>query len=146
MSEKKYIYESPDGGTTVYAREIGETDMSKRTTINTSSSQSNTITVHGDLGVGSTGPNLGTISISDPGAISISDPHFSHSPHVNYQSDLPIIDVHAMANDIAMIKKQLAILEPNIKLNEKFEGLRQLYNEYKTMEKLLSGPDNYQEE
>ena len=51
-----------------------------------------------------------------------------------------------MANDIAMIKKQLAILEPNIKLNEKFEGLRQLYNEYKTMEKLLSGPDNYQEE
>lgn len=129
MSEKKYIYESPDGGTTVYAREIGETDMSKRTTINTSSSQSNTITVHGDLGVGSTGPNLGTISISDPG-------------------DQPWIgtELLAIANDIAMIKKQLAILEPNIKLNEKFEGLRQLYNEYKTMEKLLSGPDNYQEE
>lgn len=51
------------------------------------------------------------------------------------------IDVDELAEVVETIKKRLLILTPNFEMHEKYPMLKELYNEYKAMERLLSGPD-----
>ena len=56
------------------------------------------------------------------------------------------IDIDELADMMQTLKKRLLILTPNFEMHEKYPMLKELYNEYKAMEKLLSGPDNPSEE
>jgi len=52
------------------------------------------------------------------------------------------IDIDELADMMETLKKRLLILAPNFEMHEKYPMLKELYNEYKAMEALLSGPDN----
>jgi hypothetical protein len=52
------------------------------------------------------------------------------------------IDVDELAEVVETIKKRLLILTPNFEMHEKYPMLKELYEEYKALEKLLGGPDN----
>jgi hypothetical protein len=56
------------------------------------------------------------------------------------------IDIDELADMMQTLKKRLLILTPNFEMHEKYPMLKELYDEYKAMEKLLSGPDNPSEE
>jgi hypothetical protein len=51
------------------------------------------------------------------------------------------IDLEELADVVETIKKRLLILAPNFELHEKYPMLKELYDEYKALEKLLGGPD-----
>lgn len=51
------------------------------------------------------------------------------------------IDLDELVDVIETIKKRFLILAPNFELHEKYPMLKELYDEYKAMEKLLGGPD-----
>jgi hypothetical protein len=51
------------------------------------------------------------------------------------------IDIDELADMMETLKKRLLILTPNFEQHEKYPMLKQLYDEYKAMERLLSGPD-----
>jgi len=52
------------------------------------------------------------------------------------------IDIDELADMMETLKKRLLILTPNFEMHEKYPMLKELYNEYKAMEALLSGPDS----
>lgn len=52
------------------------------------------------------------------------------------------IDIDELADMMETLKKRLLILAPNFEMHEKYPMLKELYNEYKAMEALLSGPDS----
>jgi len=52
------------------------------------------------------------------------------------------IDIDELADMMATLKKRLLILAPNFEKHEKYPMLKELYDEYKAMEALLSGPDS----
>jgi hypothetical protein len=52
------------------------------------------------------------------------------------------IDIDELGDMMATLKKRLLILTPNFEMHEKYPMLKEIYDEYKAMEKLLSGPDN----
>ena len=56
------------------------------------------------------------------------------------------IDLDELHDIVETIKQRLLILTPNFEQMEKYPMLKELYNEYKAMEKLLSGPDNTPED
>jgi len=56
------------------------------------------------------------------------------------------IDIDELADMMETLKKRLLILTPNFEQMEKYPMLKELYDEYKAMEKLLSGPDNTTED
>jgi hypothetical protein len=56
------------------------------------------------------------------------------------------IDLDELYDVMETLKKRLLILTPNFEQMEKYPMLKELYNEYKAMEKLLSGPDNTSED
>lgn len=51
------------------------------------------------------------------------------------------INVNDLADLVQSIKDRLLILTPNFEMHEKYPMLKELYDEYKAMEKLLGGPD-----
>ncbi len=51
------------------------------------------------------------------------------------------IDLKELAETLRDIKERLLILTPNFQMHEKYPMLKELYDEYKAMERLLSGPD-----
>lgn len=51
------------------------------------------------------------------------------------------IDLDELYDVVETMKKRLLILAPNFEMHEKYPMLKELYNEYKAMEKLLGGPD-----
>lgn len=51
------------------------------------------------------------------------------------------IDLNELADLVDTLKERLLILTPNFEQMEKYPMLKQMYDEYKAMEKLLSGPD-----
>jgi hypothetical protein len=53
-----------------------------------------------------------------------------------------IIDIDELAEMMETLKKRLLILTPDFEKHEKYPMLKELYNEYKAMEALLSGPDD----
>ena len=56
------------------------------------------------------------------------------------------IDLDELHAIIETVKKRLLILAPNFEMHEKYPMLKELYNEYIALEKLLSGPDTTQED
>ena len=65
----------------------------------------------------------------------------------NYiKTDKHTIDIDELGDLMETLKKRLLILTPNFEMHEKYPMLKELYNEYKALEKLLSGPDNTQED
>jgi len=52
------------------------------------------------------------------------------------------IDIDELAEMMETLKKRLLILAPNFEKHEKYPMLKQMYDEYKAMEALLSGPDS----
>ncbi len=60
----------------------------------------------------------------------------------NYiQTNKHKIDIDELGDLIETLKKRFLILAPNFEMHEKYPMLKELYDEYKAMEKLLSGPD-----
>ena len=52
------------------------------------------------------------------------------------------IDIDELAEFMDVVKKRLLILTPNFEKHEKYPMLKELYDEYKALERLLSGPDS----
>ena len=52
------------------------------------------------------------------------------------------IDIDELADMMATLKKRLLVLTPSFEMHEKYPMLKELYDEYKAMERLLGGPDN----
>jgi hypothetical protein len=52
------------------------------------------------------------------------------------------IDIDELADMMSTLKKRLLILTPNFEMHEKYPMLKEMYDEYKAMEKLLGGPDS----
>jgi len=55
------------------------------------------------------------------------------------------IDIDELADMMEVLKKRLLIIAPNFEMHEKYPMLKEMYNEYKAMEKLLGGPDSLDE-
>ena len=55
------------------------------------------------------------------------------------------IDIDELADMMDTLKKRLLILTPNFEMHEKYPMLKEMYDEYKAMEKLLGGPDSTSE-
>lgn len=55
------------------------------------------------------------------------------------------IDLDELADMMETLKKRLLIIAPNFEMHEKYPMLKEMYNEYKAMEKLLGGPDSLDE-
>jgi hypothetical protein len=51
------------------------------------------------------------------------------------------IDLDELHDMLVTLKKRLLILTPSFEMHEKYPMLKQMYDEYVAMEKLLSGPD-----
>lgn len=52
-----------------------------------------------------------------------------------------VVDVDELADLIKVLKQRLLVITPNFEMHEKYPMLKELYDEYKAMERLLSGPD-----
>lgn len=52
------------------------------------------------------------------------------------------IDIDELGDMMETVKKRLLILTPNFEMHEKYPMLKEMYDEYKAMEKLLGGPDS----
>lgn len=52
-----------------------------------------------------------------------------------------VVDIDELAELIKVLKERLLVITPNFEMHEKYPMLKELYDEYKAMEKLLSGPD-----
>ena len=74
--------------------------------------------------------------------------YFPHSIYGNSQNTVTIntkkgsVNMDELVDLIEVIKKRLLILTPNLDLHERYPLLKQLYDEYTALEKLLSGPDS----
>ena len=153
---KKYIYESPDGGTTVSRREIGDETNSKEwmsmeidddweadviMADNTYSLNLSDLTTTDDVYTSS----VYTTSAS-PSSITIDPNPYANSPGLTVEVDGEERSVTDLFKTVDTIKKRMAILEPKKELLEKYELLQSLYEQYKTAEALLDGPDPEDEE
>lgn len=56
------------------------------------------------------------------------------------------IDIDELADMMQTLKKRLLIIAPDFEKHEKYPMLKEMYDEYKAMESLLSGPDKSSEE
>lgn len=137
------IYESPDGGKTVYERESGETDRTLVSEYND------------EFDIGETTWNYddsSTVSISDltltassisssaiygypyNGSITTSAPSYD----ITFQDETgKIYSFKEMYKSLEAIEKRLTILKPDDKLLEKYQILQDLYEQYKAAEALL---------
>jgi hypothetical protein len=52
------------------------------------------------------------------------------------------IDIDELGNMMETLKKRLLILTPSFEMHEKYPMLKEMYDEYKAMERLLGGPDS----
>lgn len=102
--------------------------------------------------------SIGSINSIDLGNITLSASaayngpwSISSSPSINITSDhgrsyikteKHEIDLDELGEMMETLKKRLLILAPNFEMHEKYPMLKELYDEYKAMEKLLSGPDS----
>lgn len=132
---------------TPYDFRWNEADMS---TIGVQAQEIGTISI--DLGepvinIGSS--NWTNIGSGQPITISSvsSNSNWSHSGSTEYgknyiKTEKHKIDLDELAEMMETLKKRLLILAPNFEMHEKYPMLKELYDEYKAMEKLLSGPDS----
>lgn len=107
--------------------------------------------------------DLGSISITSIGAFGSSGGYLSSNgtsqsiytigssqPSINIgsegtksyiQTNKHKIDIDELGDMMETLKKRLLILTPNFEQMEKYPMLKEMYDEYKAMERLLSGPD-----
>ena len=141
---KQYIYESPDGGETVYRRESGSSDR-ELVSIGTD--------IHIDMS------NQSTMNMSNPSDYSdlISDDVIDLSGLVGTASTSTIsitadhehdttFDIYDTEKRLLAIEKRLAILEPKKELLDKYEVLQGLYEQYKAAEAMLYEDEDEEEE
>jgi len=91
---------------------------------------------------------IGAIGSGQPITISSvsSNANWSYSGSTEYgknyiKTEKHKIDLDELAEMMETLKKRLLILAPNFEMHEKYPMLKELYDEYKAMERLLSGPD-----
>ena len=137
---KEYIYESPDGGKTVYRRMMGEKDKELVDTnptidigadINMSSDYSD----YSDLISVDTIDMSGLFTSSSPSTITISDPYRNND--VTMEIDGKQRSMRELFSTVDAISRRLAVLEPKKHLLDKYEVLQGLYEQYKAAEALL---------
>lgn len=136
------IYESPDGGKTVYERESGETDrtlviecdaddvwdVTEASTLSTNSITGSSITgsMYTYNGYPYHSGNITIGSNSNPST----DITFTDETGKKYS-------FKQMYKSLEAIEKRLTILVPDDKLLKKYEILQDLYDQYKAAEALL---------
>ena len=147
------IYESPDGGKTVYERESGSTS---RTQVETSCGDFDdtvsTETVDGDIAqkpydwLADDTIDVSSLCISSSSISSGSLYSFNGNPT---PTDIRIHDENGkeysfrnMFDRLDTIEKRLTILRPDDKMLEKYELLQSLYDQYKAAEALLYGEED----
>jgi len=119
------------------------------------------------VSVGIIAQEIGTIDLSDYtiGANTVSNTGWANGSSISYanitSSDTlnagsteygkttiktarSTIDIDELADMMETLKKRLLILAPNFEMHEKYPMLKELYDEYRAMEALLSGPDSNQ--
>ncbi len=85
--------------------------------------------------------SVDTITLGPSSFTSISTSN-SNEVNANYiQTPKHRIDLDELAEVFDTVKKRLLILTPNFEMHEKYPMLKELYDEYKALEALLSGPD-----
>ena len=144
---KTYIYESPDGGTIVTRRPLGETDKEVSTPdgwLDASDyyidTQDHTIDLSGILTHGIT--NSGTISVNSN---SIATDAFEDFNDISLDVNGKTRKVSELFTSVDAIEKRLGILHPDPKLLEKYEVLQGLYEQYKAAEAMLYEDDAEEE-
>lgn len=88
--------------------------------------------------------SVDTISIGSAGNYNSAYGNMTFGNEVNaayIQTSKHRIDLDELAEVFETVKKRLLILAPNFEMHEKYPMLKELYDEYKAMERLLSGPD-----
>jgi hypothetical protein len=116
--------------TSVVAQEIDSIDLSGISITDTGLSPSYYIN-----------SSVDTITIGPSSFSSISTSN-SNEVSANYiQTPKHRIDLDELAEVFETVKKRLLILTPNFEMHEKYPMLKELYDEYKALEALLSGPD-----
>ena len=144
---KTYIYESPDGGSIVTRRPLGETDKEVSTPdgwLDASDyyidTQDHTIDLSGILTHGIT--NSGTISVNSN---SITTDAFEDFNDISLDVNGKTRKVSELFTSVDAIEKRLSILHPDPKLLEKYEVLQGLYEQYKAAEAMLYEDDAEEE-
>lgn len=66
---------------------------------------------------------------------------FGHSGKYTISTPNNIIDIDELAELVKVLKERLLVIVPNFEMHEKYPMLKEMYDEYKAMEQLLSGPD-----
>lgn len=146
------IYESPDGGKTVYERESGETDRTLVSEYDEFDIGEETVTwdYEDSSTVFISDPTLTTGSISSSsiygypynGGITTSPPSYD----ITFQDETgKMYSFKQMYKSLEAIEKRLTILKPDDKLLEKYQILQDLYEQYKAAEALLYDNDNEDE-
>lgn len=147
-----------------------DTDMSTQTGVIAEEIETAIIDLNGTYDTISLGPlnpiDLGSITITGIGASGSNGAYLSSSsmnsgstwtigsqPSISIGADSSNgknyiqtknnkIDLDELADMMETLKKRLLILAPNFEMHEKYPMLKEMYNEYKAMEKLLGGPDS----
>ena len=137
---KDYIYESPDGGQTVYRREMGEID---RELVDTNSMISNPSDYSDLISIDTDTIDLSMVSVI-PSTITIADPYENRD--VTMEIDGKQRSMRELFSTVDVISKRLAVLEPKKHLLDKYEVLQDLYEQYKAAEALLYEDEDEEEE
>jgi len=107
---------------------------------------SNGITTIGGSGAGFTiAGNLSAGNISYNTSASILSADTTEYGKTTIKTAKNTIDLDELADMMETLKKRLLIIAPNFEMHEKYPMLKEMYNEYKAMEKLLGGPESSEE-
>jgi len=117
---------------------IGLSTVSTGLTITGSGSAGNTM--GGAYTIGPIGSSLtGNISYTTSASLSAGDTVYGKTTIKTAKNE---IDIDELADMMTTLKKRLLIIAPNFEMHEKYPMLKEMYDEYKAIEKLLSGPDS----
>ena len=87
-------------------------------------------------------PAVGSISFGTSNSLSAGTTEYGKT---TIKTAKNTIDIDELADMMNTLKKRLLILAPNFEMHEKYPMLKEMYNEYKAMEKLLGGPESSEE-
>jgi hypothetical protein len=121
----------------VVAQEIGTIDLSDYT-IGAIGGNNSVLTV-GSGGVSANWASNSSISFASSDGFNAGTTEYGKT---TIKTAKNTIDIDELADMMETLKKRLLILAPNFEMHEKYPMLKELYNEYKAMEALLSGPDS----
>lgn len=111
----------------VIAQEIGTIDLSDYTISGT--------------GMGNSWANGSTISFASTHSSDAFNAGSTEYGKATIKTAKHTIDIDELGEMMETLKKRLLILTPNFEKHEQYPMLKQMYEEYKAMEALLSGPD-----